>query len=153
MKKLIAFVAVLGLTVSAFAAAHPKLVEAQKLLAVAETKVHEAQVANEFDLGGWAQKAETAIKRAKHQVALATKAADGVWEGEIAALPSESPEVDGFFHKHPKLAEAQRYVNAAYQLISEAQKDNGFDMEGHSQKAKDLLDVANTDIRKAARAH
>jgi hypothetical protein len=119
---------------------------------MAAEKVHAAQVANEFDMGGWARKAEVAITEARHQVTLATKAADGRWEGNVVALPSESPEVDGFFKKHPRLAEAQQYINAAYQLIGEAQKDNGFDMEGHAQKAKDLIDAANDDIRKAARA-
>jgi hypothetical protein len=153
MKKLITFLAVLGLTVSAFAAAHPKLIEAQKLLVLATEKVQAAEAANEFDLGGWARKAQMAIAEARHQVALATKAVDGHYEGSVAALPSESPEVDVFFRKHPRLAEAQQYVNEAYQLISQAQRDNGFDMEGHAQKAKDLLDVANADIRKAAQAH
>ncbi|MGA7461201.1 MAG: hypothetical protein WBW69_13315 [Candidatus Korobacteraceae bacterium] len=51
---------------------------------------------------------------------------------------------------HPNLAAAQRLSEQAYQKIIAAQQDNEWDMEGHAQKAKDLLDQANNELKKAA---
>ena len=150
MKKLITLLLVLGVTASAFAAVHPNLIEAQNLLAVAVQKIDAAERANEFDMHGWAQKAKGAIGDARHEIQQATRAAEGRPTREVGALASVSPEVDVFFKRHPNLAEAQRYVDEAYRLIGEAQRNNGFDMEGHAQRAKDFLDRANEDIRKAA---
>jgi hypothetical protein len=53
-------------------------------------------------------------------------------------------------HHHPNLAAAQRLCDQAYQKIVTAQQDNEWDMEGHAQKAKDLLDQANRELKKAA---
>jgi hypothetical protein len=53
-------------------------------------------------------------------------------------------------HHHPNLAAAQRLSEQAYQKIVAAQQANEFDMEGHAQKAKDLLDQANQQLRLAA---
>lgn len=52
--------------------------------------------------------------------------------------------------RHPNLAAAQRFSEQAYQKIIAAQQDNEWDMEGHAQKAKDLLDQANQQLKLSA---
>ena len=52
--------------------------------------------------------------------------------------------------RHPNLAAAQKLILEAYQKISTAQQDNHWDMRGHAQKAKDLLDQANNELKLAA---
>ncbi len=54
--------------------------------------------------------------------------------------------------KHPNLAAAQRLSANAYQRILDAQKANEWDMQGHAQKAKDLLEQANNELKQAAGA-
>jgi F0F1-type ATP synthase membrane subunit b/b' len=54
--------------------------------------------------------------------------------------------------RHPNIAAAQRLVAQAYERITAAQKANEFDMGGHAQKAKDLLDQANQELKLAAEA-
>jgi hypothetical protein len=51
---------------------------------------------------------------------------------------------------HPNLAEAQKLSERAYEKIVDAQRANEYDMDGHAQKAKDLLDQANHQLRLAA---
>ena len=53
---------------------------------------------------------------------------------------------------HPNLAAAQRLSQQAYQKIIAAQQANEWDMQGHAQKAKDLLDQANSELKLAAEA-
>lgn len=53
---------------------------------------------------------------------------------------------------HPNLAAAQRLSRKAFDKITAAQKANEFDMEGHAQKAKDLLDQVNIELKLAAEA-
>ena len=53
-------------------------------------------------------------------------------------------------HHHPNLAAAQRLSEQAYQKVIAAQQANEWDMEGHAQKAKDLLDQANQQLKLAA---
>lgn len=52
--------------------------------------------------------------------------------------------------RHPNLAEAQRLCRQAYQKIEAAQHANEWDMQGHAQKAKELLDQVNTELKEAA---
>lgn len=54
--------------------------------------------------------------------------------------------------RHPNLAAAQRLSNQAYNKIVAAQQANEWDMQGHAQKAKDLLDQANRELKQAAEA-
>jgi len=54
--------------------------------------------------------------------------------------------------RHPNLAAAQRLSEQAYQRIVAAQQANEFDMAGHAQRAKDLLDQANRELAQAAGA-
>jgi len=54
--------------------------------------------------------------------------------------------------RHPNLAAAQRLSTQAYERITEAQKANEFDMNGHAQKAKELLEQVNKELKEAAEA-
>lgn len=54
--------------------------------------------------------------------------------------------------RHPNLAAAQRACQNAFEKLEAAQKANEFDMNGHAQKAKDLLEQANQEIKLAAEA-
>ncbi len=52
--------------------------------------------------------------------------------------------------RHPNIAAAQRLSQQAWQRIVDAQKANEWDMSGHAQKAKELLDEANRELKLAA---
>ncbi|HUA98796.1 MAG TPA: hypothetical protein VMA34_10750 [Terracidiphilus sp.] len=52
--------------------------------------------------------------------------------------------------RHPNLAAAQRLTEQAYNRIVAAQQANEWDMDGHAQRAKDLLDQANRELKAAA---
>ncbi len=54
--------------------------------------------------------------------------------------------------RHPNIAAAQRLVAQAFERIVAAQKANEFDMEGHAQKAKELLEQAGAELKLAAGA-
>jgi hypothetical protein len=54
--------------------------------------------------------------------------------------------------KHPNLAAAQRLSTEAYEKITAAQQANEWDMDGHAQKAKELLDQVNRELKAAAEA-
>jgi hypothetical protein len=55
---------------------HPHLEAARNALNTADTKITEAQKANEFDMGGHAQKAKEAISSAKEELRLAAETAN-----------------------------------------------------------------------------
>jgi hypothetical protein len=52
--------------------------------------------------------------------------------------------------RHPNLAAAQRLSTQAYMKIVAAQEANEFDLAGHAQKAKGLLDQVNSELKLAA---
>lgn len=54
--------------------------------------------------------------------------------------------------RHPNIAAAQRLARQAWQRVVDAQKANEWDLDGHAQKAKDLLDQANNELKLAAEA-
>ena len=54
--------------------------------------------------------------------------------------------------RHPNLAAAQRFCTQAWEKTSAAQQANEWDMQGHAQKAKELLDQANRELKLAAEA-
>ena len=54
--------------------------------------------------------------------------------------------------RHPNLAAAQKLSAQAFEKLEAAQKANEFDMDGHAQKAKDMLKAANDEIKLAAEA-
>jgi hypothetical protein len=68
----------------------------------------------------------------------------------VAVAQHPAQNVSG--EKHPNLAAAQRLTNMAFNKIVAAQEANEWDMEGHAQKAKDLLDQANHELKQAAEA-
>jgi hypothetical protein len=54
--------------------------------------------------------------------------------------------------RHPNLAAAQRLSTQAFEKIMAAQRANEWDMNGHAQKAKELLDQVNLELKAAAEA-
>ncbi|HKV93412.1 MAG TPA: hypothetical protein VJW20_12765, partial [Candidatus Angelobacter sp.] len=54
--------------------------------------------------------------------------------------------------RHPNLAAAQKLAGQAYEKIVAAQQANEWDLNGHAQKAKDLLDEVNRELKQAAEA-
>jgi len=53
---------------------------------------------------------------------------------------------------HPNLAAAQRLSQQAWEKIVAAQQANEWDLAGHAQKAKNLLDEVNKELKLAAEA-
>jgi hypothetical protein len=61
------------------------------------------------------------------------------------------PPVEDISAKHhPNLAAAQDLSHRAWERIMAAQKANEWDMGGHAQKAKELLDKVNEELKMAA---
>jgi hypothetical protein len=54
--------------------------------------------------------------------------------------------------RHPNIAAAQRLSQQAWEKIVAAQEANEWDMNGHAQKAKNLLDEVNRELKLAAEA-
>lgn len=54
--------------------------------------------------------------------------------------------------RHPNLAAAQRLSHQAFEKVVAAQAANEWDLGGHAQKAKDLLDQVNNELKAAAEA-
>jgi hypothetical protein len=69
-----------------------------------------------------------------------------------AAFAPAQPKQTVSGAKHPNLAAAQNLCQQAYNKCVAAQQANEFDMQGHAQKAKDLLNQANTELKAAAQA-
>jgi hypothetical protein len=65
---------------------------------------------------------------------------------------AQGPKQNVSAGKHPNLAAAQRLSSQAYQKIIAAQEANEWDMQGHAQKAKNLLDQVNNELKAAAQA-
>jgi len=65
---------------------------------------------------------------------------------------AQKPKTNVSPARHPNLAAAQRFSQQAYEKIVAAQQANEWDMQGHAQKAKDLLDQANNELKQAAAA-
>lgn len=55
-------------------------------------------------------------------------------------------------NRHPNLAAAQDLAVQAYNRVVAAQQGNDWDMDGHAQKAKELLDQASRELKAAAEA-
>jgi hypothetical protein len=63
---------------------------------------------------------------------------------------AQRPETDIDPHKHSNLAAAQQHVVEAYNKTVEAQKSNNDELGGHAEKAIQLLDEANHELKRAA---
>ncbi len=70
--------------------------------------------------------------------------------GGVAVAQRPAKNVSGA--RHPNLAAAQDLSRRAYQRILEAQRANEWDMAGHAQKAKELLEQVNNELKQAAEA-
>jgi hypothetical protein len=70
----------------------------------------------------------------------------------LAGLAVAQPKANVSAGKHPNLAAAQRFSQQAYTKIIAAQEANEWDMQGHAQKAKGLLDQVNSELKLAAEA-
>lgn len=53
---------------------------------------------------------------------------------------------------HPNLAAAQKLSEEAFEKLEAAQKANEWDLDGHAQKAKAALELANAEMKQAAEA-
>ena len=69
-----------------------------------------------------------------------------------AAAVAQRPQRNVSPGRHPNLAAAQQLSQRAWQRVLDAQKANEWDMQGHSQKAKELLDQVNQELKLAAGA-
>jgi hypothetical protein len=69
--------------------------------------------------------------------------------GFVVAQPP-SHNVSGA--RHPNLAAAQHLSQQAWEKIVAAQEANEWDMQGHAQKAKNLLEEVNRELKQAAEA-
>jgi len=69
----------------------------------------------------------------------------------VGAALAQKP-VHDVGNRHPNLAAAQRLSRQAWQRVQDAQKANEWDMDGHAQKAKELLDQVNNELKIAAEA-
>lgn len=63
---------------------------------------------------------------------------------------AQRPERDISSGRHPNLAAAQRLSSQAWDRIVEAQRANEWDLQGHAQRAKELLDQVNHELKLAA---
>ena len=54
--------------------------------------------------------------------------------------------------RHPYLAAAQRLCGDAFQRVTRAQDANEWDLNGHAQRAKNLLVQASDELKQAALA-
>jgi hypothetical protein len=76
-----------------------------------------------------------------------------VLSGALAvSLFAQRPAENVSPRRHPNIAAAQQAVERAYNKILEAQRANEWDLQGHAQKAKELLDQANNELKQAAEA-
>jgi hypothetical protein len=68
----------------------------------------------------------------------------------IGVAFAQRPETDIDPGRHPNLAEAQHHVVQAYEKAVEAQKANKDELGGHAERAIQLLDQANHELKEAA---
>lgn len=63
---------------------------------------------------------------------------------------AQRPETDIDPGRHSHLADAQKHVVEAYNKVVEAQRDNHDELGGHAERAIQLLDQANHELKEAA---
>ncbi len=66
------------------------------------------------------------------------------------AAVAQAPKTNVSGARHPNLKAAQQLSLQAFEKVKAAQTANEFDMAGHAQKAKDLLDQVNSELKLAA---
>ena len=66
---------------------------------------------------------------------------------------AQNPPVENIDpNRHPHLAAAQHHCREAFREIGEAQHANDYDMGGHADHARQLLDQAAHELKEAAEA-
>ena len=70
----------------------------------------------------------------------------------VASAYTEPPELNVNPRRHPDLAAAQKLSRQAYGKITRAQNAKRYNMEGHAEKAKELLDQVNEELKLAAQS-
>lgn len=68
----------------------------------------------------------------------------------FAVAAAQQPAVNIDPQRHGNLAAAQDSIVQAYARVTEAQRDNRGHLSGHAEKAKELLNQANDELRLAA---
>jgi hypothetical protein len=65
-------------------------------------------------------------------------------------LMAQQPTVDIDTDGHGNLSAAQEYVAMAWRRMDNAQRANNYNLGGHAERAKELLEQANAEISAAA---
>jgi hypothetical protein len=65
---------------------------------------------------------------------------------------AQKPKENVSAAKHPNLAAAQKLSQEAYDKIVAAQEANEWDLQGHAQQAKNMLEKVNKQLKLAAEA-
>jgi hypothetical protein len=131
---------------------HPHLATAQQACRDAWVKLDEAQKANDWDMKGNAQHAKDLMVQAGEQIQAAAGAANADKNKSPNGPTGQPPALNVSKEKHPHLAAAQEAVRQAWEKLVEAQKANDWDMNGHAQKAKEMIAQASAAIHQAALA-
>lgn len=133
---------------------HPALASAQSEIRAAWFKVDAAQKANDWDMQGHAAHARQLLFEAGEQLRQAATAANKNAGPKPPVRGDAGPEpvIDISHERHPALATAQVEIREAWRKTVAAQRANDWDMDGHAQKAKDLIFQASEEIRAAATA-
>ena len=74
----------------------------------------------------------------------------GALMGLGGLVVAQAPKKNISAAAHPHLARAQTLARQAWQQVSDAQQANEWDMAGHAQKAKELLDQVSNELKLAA---
>jgi hypothetical protein len=70
--------------------------------------------------------------------------------GVAAVINAQKPARNISGSRHPNLAAAQTLLGKAYEKVVAAQKANEWDLGGHAEKAKALIDQASAELKLAA---
>jgi hypothetical protein len=85
-------------------------------------------------------------------MAMLTSLVGGLLLAGGVACAGSTPAKNVSAHRHPNLAAAQKLSSQAYQKLVAAQVANEWDLGGHAEKAKALLQQANDEMKLAAEA-
>ncbi|HEV3202328.1 MAG TPA: hypothetical protein VGZ73_30740 [Bryobacteraceae bacterium] len=72
--------------------------------------------------------------------------------GGVSFAQNKEPVKNVSGGRHPNLAAAQQASRNAYNRVVAAQQANEWDLKGHAQKAKELLEQVNNELKLAAEA-
>jgi hypothetical protein len=72
--------------------------------------------------------------------------------GGVSLAQNKEPVKNVSGARHPNIRAAQNAATNAYNKIIDAQKANEWDLKGHAQKAKELLEQVNNELKLAAEA-